>query len=309
MAKPSSNLYHLTSLSFQPITSNILLYTPPHPSPPITLIILCTWLGATARSISHYCRGYQLHFPHSSILLIRSTIAAMSLHSSAQIHASLKSAREIVLNILIKSDANHANKARILLHNMSHGGCNSALQLWRSLREDMPALSSSSPRKTQDLDASLAGIVFDCCPDNGAFRNAYNAAWFSLPASQPWNAIGSVALIPFVAGVQALQSVGITRGVDAMRRELNEEGVFVYGAPRLYVYSAGDGIVAPEAVEGHARELEEKNVRVVKQRFERAQHCALILEDAERYWRAIELLGHVKHEGIGKESVLVKTKL
>lgn len=74
------------------------------------------------------------------------------------------------------------------------------------------------------------------------------------------------------------------------------------GTGRLYLYSKADEVVGWRDVERHvrlARKLmvkkkskkgggdDERQGLVKAERFEKATHCALVMEDEERYWRAV----------------------
>jgi hypothetical protein len=84
-----------------------------------------------------------------------------------------------------------------------------------------------------------------------------------------------------------LQALGVVYSVANMRRELNELNTFGR-APRLYLHSRGDKIVAAKDVQSHAEELSRKDVSVRREVWDRAGHCALPVEDAHRYWSVIQ---------------------
>lgn len=53
------------------------------------------------------------------------------------------------------------------------------------------------------------------------------------------------------------------------------------------MHSAGDEVVGVEDVSSHAKEITEKGVSVRREVWSRAAHCALPVEDTERYWRVL----------------------
>ena len=82
------------------------------------LIVLCTWLGgATTRQIRKYTSHYQQLFPNACILLIRTTLLHITLHSFKHIHDRLAPARDATRKLLGKRSLSHGNPDdTILLH-------------------------------------------------------------------------------------------------------------------------------------------------------------------------------------------------
>ncbi|OBT76621.1 hypothetical protein VF21_05286 [Pseudogymnoascus sp. 05NY08] len=299
------NQHPLSSLSFSPIhpsNSNILLYTPPLPtsSTPLLespkLIILTTWLGgSTSARIAVYCRGYQTLYPSTPILLIRTVLADITTKSFAVVQRQLEPARDYLLSVFPSSlgfsPPSSTNDERVrpsngaLLHIFSHGGCNSALQLSRLLRSSIPTTPSSNTIASS-FPIPLTGLILDSCPGSPSFTKAYNAATYSLPATQPINLLGQTLLLPLIGALSSLQAIGIVSSVSDLRRELNDLVTFGL-VPRLYLHSSGDEVVGVEDVASHAEEIMGKGVSVRREVWSRAAHCALPVEDSERYWRVV----------------------
>ncbi|KFY29014.1 hypothetical protein V493_02610 [Pseudogymnoascus sp. VKM F-4281 (FW-2241)] len=304
----ATELHHehpLASLSFAPLhpsNPNILLYTPPPPTSSTTqlespkLIILTAWLGgSTSARISVYCRGYQNLYPSTPILLIRTTLADITTKSFTVVQRQLEPARDYLLTLFPPSPSSSlrpptndkrpkpANGA--LLHIFSHGGCNSALQLGRLLRNSIPTIPIPSTT-TPTFPVPLTGLILDSCPGSSSFSKAYAAATYSLPATQPINLLGQTLLYPLIGAFCSLQAAGVVSSVDDLRRELNDIATFG-SVPRLYLHSSGDEVVGVADVAAHAEEIMEKGVSVRREVWSRAAHCALPVEDAERYWRVV----------------------
>jgi hypothetical protein len=280
----------LACLSFAPIdplVPNVLLYQPvlskdsqsrlQNRQDTVKVIILATWLGgASASRIAVYCRGYQAAFPSASILLIRTLLSDIIIKSSAKVQAQLEPARQFLASTFrsgVPSVEGHA-----LLHMFSHGGCNSALQLSRLLRGNDPNIA---------LPVPLLGVILDSCPGSSSFAKAYSGAVYSLPATRIPGAdlLGRACLLPIIGTVSLLQAYGLLASVEDLRRELNDLNSFGR-VPRLYLHSKGDRLVAAEDVALHAAEIGEV-LSVSREVWEVAEHVALPLEDAGRYWDAV----------------------
>ena len=247
-----------------------------------SLIILCTWLGgATTRRIAKYVEGYQASFPGATLILVRTVLADITGRSFAAVRSRLQPARDAIIQALQSE-----NPQVLLLHAFSHGGCNTAIQLARSL-SDVDADAAVLFRDRLRL------VVFDCCPGDTSFDKAFRAATVSLPpalssAPLPLRAFSTAAVFTVIAAVTALQRAGLMAGVDEMRRELNDPALFGPRARRLYLFSSADTMVDPANVRSHAQlAREEARYEVGLVAFREAAHCTLLTEDAPKYWRAI----------------------
>ncbi|KAK0672126.1 putative DNA repair protein [Cercophora samala] len=292
-----------------PLGNNIFLFEPSVPSasaahdkisgsssgcPPPSLIILCTWLGgATTPRVAKYVEGYRKAFPDATIVLVRTVFADISARSFAAVRSRLRPARDAIIKALqpppptttrIRTTESGTTTNPVipqaLLHMFSHGGCNTAIQL---------ALSISEVAGTLLCD-HLRQIVFDCCPGDTSFAKAFNAATLSLPAtsSAPIRALATAAVFAAVATITALQKAGFMSSVNDMRRELNKPTLFGTAARRLYLFSRADRMVGPADVQSHAQLAREAGCEVGLVLFREAPHCALVTEDATKYWRAIQ---------------------
>ncbi|KAF6796939.1 hypothetical protein CSOJ01_13108 [Colletotrichum sojae] len=249
MANTHANEDDSDGNNFLSLGNNTFLYEPsPSDTPRAAndgpgLVVLCTWLGgSTTRRVGKYVSGYRALFPHAKILLIRTVFADISLRSFASIRARLSPARDVIIESL-------QNGAEMLLHVFSHGGCNTAIQLADAVTEKARGL----------MGEGLRVVLFDCCPGDGSFANAYEAASLSLPESMstPVRVVGRMAAYVGVAGITALQKSGMMASIEEMRRRLNEENVFGRRVRRLYLFSRGDRVVPERCVREHMREGKE----------------------------------------------------
>ncbi|KAK3955583.1 hypothetical protein QBC32DRAFT_252706 [Pseudoneurospora amorphoporcata] len=201
----------------------------------------------------------------------------------------------------------------VLLHMFSNGGCHLAVQLAHGY------LSYYH----QPLPVSLQ--ILDSSPGTFSISQTYGAAVHSIPSHHPWalqtlEKWGLWGAVVFIAGFQRglPTSVGekVVRkkwlggvGVDfeEMRGEILNERVWGGETGRLYLYSKADEAVSWRDVERHVEQakrlVKERAVKkgiigrgevqaeveglVRAERFEKATHCGLVMEDEERYWAAV----------------------
>ncbi|KAL8393982.1 hypothetical protein RB595_003667 [Gaeumannomyces hyphopodioides] len=241
------------------------------------LVVLCTWLGgATDRRIARYVAGYQQLWPRVAVLVVRTVFADLSIRPFAALRARLGPARDAISRVL--SAAAGSGKG-LLLHAFSNGGAIMAVQLARFLGQP-PSI----------LDRHLRLFVLDCCPGDGSFHQTYHAALQSLPPRMPLRAVGMAAVFGIVAVATGLQAAGVVGFVQQVRRDVNDASVVPAGADRLYLFSRADRFIGAADVLEHAREAARGlagSAEVGGVVFEKAEHCALPREDANRYWNAI----------------------
>lgn len=270
LVRPSSPNNHRTTTS---------------PAPP-SLIILCTWQGgATPRRIARYITGYQALYPTSAILLLRTELADMTYRTQRTLRARLTPARELITaHLQARRDptlpvpttpARPSSPAVLLLHFFSHGGATTALTL----------LASLPPPVLTAFQSALRLVVSDSCPGSGTFTESYRAGLASLGPSP--SRIHTTALAATVAAVYAAHGLGWISSVPGLRSALLDPGVFGAAARRLYFASEGDQVFPAAEVALHAGEARSRGYGVGLVRFERAGHCALVVEDEGRYWGAV----------------------
>lgn len=286
MSAPTDPLASLSFTPLDPSNPNVLIYRSASPSSASSqnepkVIILATWLGgASVSRISVYCRGYQSLFPTSVILLLRTVLSDITIKTFSAVQKQLQPAQDYLLSTFAKGTlTGQVAEDSALLHVFSHGGCNTALQLSRLLRQNNPGGGFPVP---------LAGVILDSCPGSTSFSQAYAGAAYSLPPIQVpgLTTLARASLFVAVGAISTLQSSGLLSSVDDLRRELNEPETFG-PCPRLYLHSKGDTVVLTQDVASHAAEIG-KVVPVWREVWEVAEHCALPVEDAARYWDAIQ---------------------
>lgn len=257
--------------------------TPQTSSQP-NVVVLCTWLGgATPSRVRKYVDGYMSLYKESSIILITARFAEMTALPFTVVRARLAPARDVILQHI-----NATSKPAMLWHIFSHGGCNTAIQLAHSLRID----------NSVAVGEHLRGIIFDCCPGDATFENAYRAATYSLPRDLLSNAAGRVILYPIIGFIDVLQKLGLMSSVKELRKELNQPSLFGSAAKRLYLYSTDDGVVRWQDVETHIQEAGNAlgtSSYIEGISFPNSPHCALVKDHGPRYWDTIKSFYDKQH--------------
>jgi hypothetical protein len=215
------------------------------------------------------------------VLLIRTVFPDLTVRSFATLRARLQPARDAIASILAPLSAGEDDgrtRRDVLLHLFSNGGSSMAAQL----------LASTLPSALRDR---LGLVVFDCCPGDASFAKAYGAALLSLPPSlsPPLRWLGTATTYCCVSAIQILQDARLMSSVRELRAELNNPALLGKDARRLYLFSAGDAMVSVDDVVSHVREAQSNfgGDKIGAMLFRTASHCALIVEDADRYWTAI----------------------
>ncbi|KAJ4396378.1 hypothetical protein N0V93_000597 [Gnomoniopsis smithogilvyi] len=257
------------------------------------LIIICTWLGgATYKRIQRYTCGYNDLWPKANILLIQTDPMEYAFYGESWLARKLLPASGEIRKLVEASASYHKpsqtspsspgpNGPEILLHVFSNGGANIATQLVASVNNILSLVGERSPLEIRQ-------IVFDSCPGDPDTNAIYRAAAQSLPHSHPLRPLGCAMLYLVVAGIAGLEAVGIRKKLGrTMRAQFNNPAVFDKLASRLYLTSNGDVMMDTKDVQAHRDEALARGLRTDTVVFQRAGHCALVLEDEAAYWGAI----------------------
>lgn len=254
---------------------------------PPALIILCTWLGgATTKRIEKYTQGYHRLWPHSRILLIRTSISEYLVQSTTSLHRKLRPASREIRRLVPESQRqdkilSRSEDGEIILHIFSQGGSNTATQLLESMNAILSTLGHEGPMPLRQL-------VLDSCPGDPGIYSTFAAGAHSLPDNSLLRPLGCTIMFILAAGLAGMEATGLrTPLAKKMRSQLNDPKVFSAGASRLYLTSKADTIVNSRDVEEHRDQAAAKGFMTDILRFHRAGHCSLILEDGATYWIAI----------------------
>ncbi|KAJ5983294.1 hypothetical protein N7481_005393 [Penicillium waksmanii] len=134
----------------------------------------------------------------------------------------------------------------------------------------------------------IRGIILDCSPGDDAFERSYRAALLSVPQNTIAQFVSGTILYPSLSVLNGLQNAGFIRAVRDLRLALNDPNTFGTDAKRLYIYSKEDVMVGWEDVQSHFEEARSQGYTADQIVFESGSHCTLMVEDADRYWKAVQ---------------------
>ncbi|XXH01915.1 hypothetical protein Hte_008277 [Hypoxylon texense] len=236
--------------------------TPSSPS----LIVLCTWVAAHPRHIVKYTDRYLRDFPDADILVVETPLTSVLFSPSDKAQRRrLRPASEII----------NESTSSILLHVYSNGGTVTVSQLLQAL----------TPTRREAIQA----LVLDSCPGRATYRRTCQAVITSAPRRLRLVLPGVV--YPILLLPAALGKLGVENVISRARPRLNDAKLVPVDTPRLYAYSEADLMVSWKDAHGHAEEARRRGYRDVREvRFQDSGHCAHIMEDAEKYWSAIQTM-------------------
>ena len=180
-----------------------------------------------------------------------------------------------------KAPLAHRTVPSIILHASSNGGGNSAATLATEL-------------KWQGYAAPFDAVTLDCSPGKAEIQSSARAIRLSMPDVLFLREISSVLIYVCLFGYMLYcEGLGNQNKISWIRETLNDRAVLGVNVPRLYLSSKGDKLVEVAHIHDHAVEAASKGAGdvVAEEVFERAPHCALLNEDAGRYWGAVEKIG------------------
>lgn len=247
---------------------------------PPSLIIVLPWTGAHGRHVEKYTEAYNVLFPSTPILCITTTTKDICLRSSARKQQRLLPAvKRIQQHMMHKGGGGHP-APKILLHAFSEGGSNKAAEL-----------ADAYHRATGTI-LPCAALCLDSTPGHPRFLRLCNALRKSLPPIPILNVTGLFFGSAVLGCIWVLSKCIQGPNNDVIsrtRRRLQDAERWDGGAPRCYLYSRADELIAWKDVREHLGEAVRAGVPVMDVCFEGSAHCRHAAKDAERYWGAIAL--------------------
>lgn len=229
-------------------------------------------MGAAPHHIAKYTETYKHLFPGAGILLIQSCLPAMLWGTD------LTAALDIVKKYIDGRKAKQGGSSRsgIILQMSSNGGASSATSLTRALQQS-------------NLQLPLDAVILDCSPGKLSLLSSTRAVTLQLSNSAIIRVVGAWLTYVFFGFYMIMKmALRVKDDITRVRLDLNDPALFTRDTPRLYLYSKADTLIEWKHVEDHAREAEILGYNVRVEVFEKAPHCALVKEDSERYWKAIQ---------------------
>jgi hypothetical protein len=239
-----------------------------------SLIVLCTWTGAHDRHIQFYQEKYQAMFPSTPRMLITTTIVDLCIRDSNSKQIRLQPAVKWIVARL--SDLHTAK--HILMHVFSEGGSNKACELAEAY------LASEQSR------LPVSALILDSTPGRPCFRRLCDAASKSL-SPVPCFRVVSIPLSCVMVGTIWVVYCGIkgfeNNIISMTRKRLMNASVWDFSAPRCYIYSNEDALIAHRDIEDHAADSKRWGIPVTHQNCETSGHVnhGKLHEDA--YWNAV----------------------
>ncbi|KAF2242428.1 hypothetical protein BU26DRAFT_402816, partial [Trematosphaeria pertusa] len=256
---------YIPSLPLDPLSGKLPLDAP-------SLIILFSWTGAHGRHIAKYTQIYQTLFPTTRILVITTSSRDFWCRPSARKQALLKPAVERVQE--------YEDHSSILIHAFSEGGSNKAVEF---AEEYSHVTGTRLP---------CTALALDSTPGHPHYRRLLTAFQKALPPNPFLKATG-VVLCGVILGLVYF-TYGVFKGFEnnliaRTRRRVNDATSWDQRAPRCYLYSRADDLIAWQDVQEHMLAAAQSGVPVMDVCFEKSAHCKHAAEDPARYWNAVVL--------------------
>lgn len=233
------------------------------------LILLAAWMDASIRNVAKYTAGYEKLYPSARILVIMTSSTDVVFRSET---ANLNRVAP-VLDILYSLPSD----VRFLVHSFSNGG---ALTTSLIAREFVAKTGRQLP---------VTALVLDSSPGKATHQGAIRALAVGLPKFFIFRWLIVIAISIYYWMTKFLY--WITLRIDMLkktREELNTSALFRLEAPRLYIYSVKDYIVAWQEIEEHVGEAKKSGYRVDTEKFSDTAHAGHLKGNDERYWGCVK---------------------
>lgn len=235
-----------------------------------SLIIILSWTGAQGKHVAKYADTYKTLYASTPILIITTSAKDLCFRSSER--------KQERLGPAVNRIRTYGNVDNILIHAFSEGGSNKAVEL------------AEAYRNSTGVRLPCSALCLDSTPGLPRFRRLCNALSLSLPPNPIFRCTGLLLGGVVLGGIWIVYTgfKGYDNNVVSQtRRRLYDQRFWHLDAPRAYLYSTSDALIASEDVQEHAKEAIAKNIPVVDACFHKSAHCRHAAEDADKYWDAV----------------------
>lgn len=229
-----------------------------------SVLILCTWMGASPKLIGRYASRYAEELPKATIILVTSSVGGFMFRSASQWSTTLARAVDELLA--------HPEKP-IRAAAYSNGGVQSLAHLAEAYRA----------RTKQPL--ALQRSLIDSAPGSDALAAGHRALLLSLNPPGPFRLLFSAIIWTVLGAIWLIVKLLNTENpIERLRRRINDPALFAASGQRIYMYSATDQLVPIASVESSASEAEAKGWSVKREVFVGSGHVAHAVQEPDRYW-------------------------
>jgi hypothetical protein len=235
------------------------------------LILLAGWMDASIRNVAKYTAGYEKLYPSAKIVVILTSSTDVVFRSNAANLNRIAPVLEILYTL--------PPDARFLVHSFSNGG---ALTMSLIAREFQAKSKHQLP---------MAAFILDSSPGKATLKATIRAFAVGLPKFfvLRWFILSVISvsywLLKFLYWITARTDV-----LEKMREELNTPSMFRLEAPRLYIYSIKDHVVAWQEIEEHVGEAKRSGYKVDSEKFSDTGHAGHLIGNDGRYWGCVRRL-------------------
>jgi hypothetical protein len=241
-----------------------------------SLIILCSWTGANGQHVAKYTREYQRLFSSTRIVLIATTTKDLCFRNSKRKQERLRPAIDLIASLQYLSAL--GNDSGILMHVFSEGGSNKACELaeaYHTVTSEMLPVSA---------------LYLDSTPGHPRYLRLCNAINKSMP-QVPILRHAGLLLGSAVLGAIWVTYVGIkgyhNNVITRTRRRLLDPRYFDLNAPRCYMYSKSDALIAWQDIQEHATNSAQIGLPVTIVMFDGSGHVGHARREPEQYWDTV----------------------
>lgn len=275
---------------FEMIAPTIWDRIPSTPSTPIvdvsvpSLIVLLTWTGAHGRHIAKYTKEYATMFPSSHIMVITTSSADLIFRSSKRKQHRLQPAVNYILNL---QHIPCRNTGGMLMHVFSEGGSNKACEL------------AMAYQHTTGTRLPISALYLDSTPGHPRYLRLCSALAKSFPPIPVLRQLATVIATLILGIIWSLYLIFVgseNNIISRSRRQLLDPKFFDLQAPRCYLYSKGDALIAWQDIYEHAGESMEHSGCVTEVIFEHSDHVDHARQEPSRYWDAVVTVWHQSQE-------------
>ncbi|GAA96172.1 uncharacterized protein L969DRAFT_91629 [Mixia osmundae IAM 14324] len=258
-----------------------------------SVLLIFGWMEASMKHLSKYSDQYQLMYPSSTIVLIRSRQKHF-MQPAARTAAGLQPVAKILREERAVSSSRAPAEATIHTHVFSNGGVYQLASLSKLLETTSPHTPDKRAARSKGDRSALASmphhfptktLILDSCPGATGYQVSLAAFSAGLSGIKRYFAYALISVYYVLSTLY--YTLTRSRNVIEVSRKALEADELVPPVQRTYIYSDKDTLIDWREVEAHVAKVRANGIPCKLEMFHGSAHVSHARADGKRYWKLV----------------------